>query len=343
MGTLYRTLIKNPPMDLIVNIATAGRPDLLKWTLHSLGKCLLPAGYKETIVVENGTRAGAEDVVRSGPPSLNLRYLHEPQSNKSAALNRALAAFRDCLIFFTDDDVRLDPRVLQAYSDAAEKVGPGKFFGGPADVDYESPPPTWLRQYLPKSATGWQWKWDPNCVNVPEFLGFNWAAFASDLRAVGGFNTDRGPGSPSGSTGQESDMQHRLLNRGLHGVYVPHARVWHFVPGERCSLKWAIDRNFRHGVEEGTLAAAEPQGPCGLPPWRITNHYLKGIVRELMWSFSTSPELRFRARHRRSYDRGLMHGIRCQREATTVNYPAPRRSKAWLPIPHWPVPLGERR
>ena len=314
-------------MDLIVNIATSGRPDLLRRTLQSLAECRLPANYKETVVVENGPRGSAEEVVRAAPSSLNLRYMYEPQGNKSAALNAALATFGDCLLFFTDDDVRLDPGVLQEYSDAVEKAGPGKFFGGPTDVDYESPPPTWLRQYLPKSATGWQWNGDPDHVNVSEFLGFNWAAFASDLRAVGGFNTDRGPGSPSGSTGQESDMQRRLLRQGLHGVYVPPARVWHYVPAVRCSKQWAIDRFFRHGIEEGTRAAAEPQGPCGLPPWRITRQYLKGIIRGIMWSFSTSPELRFRAKFRRSYDRGVLRGIRVQREAVKIKPPAQSASK----------------
>ncbi|MGD0461475.1 MAG: glycosyltransferase [Tepidisphaeraceae bacterium] len=315
-------------MDLIVNIATAGRPDLLRRTLQSLGECRLPAGYREAVVVENGPRAGAEDVLRTAPPSLNLRYMYQPQGNKSAALNAALATFGDGLIFFTDDDVRLDPGVLQAYSDVAQKTGAGRFFGGPADVDYESPPPLWLRQYLPKSATGWQWKSDPDCVNAPEFLGFNWAAFASDLRAAGGFNTNRGPGSLSGSTGQETEMQRRLLRQGLRGVYVPPARVWHYVPADRCSPQWAIERSFRHGVEEGSHAAAEPQGPFGLPPWRIIRQYLKGIARGLMWSLSTRPELRFKAKHRRSYDRGLLHGIRHQRDAAKIRRPAPTASKA---------------
>ncbi len=329
-------------MDLIVNIATTGRPDLLIRTLQSLSKCHLPPSYRGTIVIENGTRAGPEAAVQSAPSWLSVRYMHEPQGNKSAALNAALATVGDCLIFYTDDDVRFDPDVLQAYSDAAELAGPGKFFGGPMDVDYQSPPPNWLRPYLPKSATGWQWKWDPNCVNVPDFLGCNWAAFSRDLRSAGGFNPNRGPGSPTKSTGQENDMQSRLLRRGLSGVYVPNARVWHYVPDERCSPQWAIERNFRHGVEEGTLAAAEPQGPLGLPPWRVTSRCAKGIVREIIWSVSTSPELQFKARHRRSYDRGLLHGIRCQRQTMNVTSPVLTASKVWARLVGSTVPQANR-
>lgn len=300
--------------DLIVNIATAGRPDLLMRTLQSLGQCRLPAGYKQTVVIENGPQAGAEDVVRSAPPVLNSRYVYCLRGNKSAALNAALGTLGDCLIFFTDDDVRLDPGLLVAYASAAELKGAGHFFGGPTEVDYETPPPPWLAQYLPGSARGWAWGGPDLRVNVPDFLGLNWAAFAADLRAAGGFNPDHGPGSPSGSTGQESDMQQRLLKRGLLGVYVPAARLWHYVPHDRCSPKWAIARNFRHGVEEGIKTAAHP-GPLGLPPWWITRRYLRGIARGLVWSFSPNPEQRFKAKYHRNYDRGLLHGFRCQRQS----------------------------
>ncbi len=46
-------------MDIVINIATSGRSDLLKRTLNSLAGCQLPAGYAETVVVENGTPAGS--------------------------------------------------------------------------------------------------------------------------------------------------------------------------------------------------------------------------------------------------------------------------------------------
>jgi GT2 family glycosyltransferase len=298
-------------VDLIVNIATAGRPDLLMRTLQSLAQCRLPSNYKQTIVIENGPQTGAEEVVRSAPAVLNARYQYCRQRNKSAALNVALGGLGDGLVFFTDDDVRFDAGVLVAYADAAETKGAGHFFGGPTDVDYEIPPPPWLEQYLPKSARGWAWSGPDDHVSAPEFLGFNWAAFAADLRAAGGFNPDRGPGSLSGSTGQESEMQRRLLKHGLLGAYVPAAHVWHFVPTDCCSSKWAIARNYRHGVEEGTRIATR-KGPFGLPSWWMTRRYLKGIARILIWSFSPNPEQRFKAKYHRNYDRGLIHGMRCQ-------------------------------
>ena len=50
-------------LPVTVLIPTHGRPTLLGRTLASLGACRLPAAYAETVVVENGSRAGAEAVV----------------------------------------------------------------------------------------------------------------------------------------------------------------------------------------------------------------------------------------------------------------------------------------
>ena len=137
----------------------------------------------------------------------------------------------------------------------------GRFFGGPTGVDYEQEPPAWLKSFLPTSALGWEWPGPGDVVNKAAFLGFNWAAFARDIRAAGGFDANRGPGSPTGSTGQETDMQRRLLAAGLSGLYVPEARVWHYIAADRCSPDWAIARNYRQGVEHGKQRALDD----GLP------------------------------------------------------------------------------
>jgi glycosyl transferase family 2 len=308
-------------VDTVINIATSGRPDLLKRTLDSLGQCRVPAGFVETVVVENGPAAGAEAVVRSAPACLRARYMHVPLANKSASLNAALATLPDCLVFFTDDDTRVEPDLLERYADAARTHGPNHFFGGPVSVDYETTPPLWLFRYLPKSAIGWERNPGEKKFAWGEFLGFNWAAWSSDLRAVGGFNPDRGPGAASGSTGQDSEMQERLIRRGIASVYLPEARVWHYVPKERCSEEWTIQRTFRHGVEEGTRAAYERAILPGLPPWRIVRRCLMGLARSSFWALSFDPQSRFKARHRMAYDHGLLHGIRCEKKARRLKSP----------------------
>ena len=243
---------------LTVLIPTHGRSELLARTLATLGACRLPPTYRETVVIENGPAAGAEGVVASASavhPALRLRYLHVERANKSHALNEALETVGDGLVVFFDDDVRLDPGVLEAYA-AAAGVERNAFFGGSVRIDYEEEPPHWLVPYMPYSARGFEL----DSTDRPgEYLGFNWAAFSGDICAAGGFDPAYGPGSPTGATGQETRMQYQLSKRGVKPVDVPGAVVWHYVPRERCSEEWLVRRRFRSGMELGRRARMEGQ------------------------------------------------------------------------------------
>lgn len=241
-------------MNIYVLIPTHGRPTLLGRTLDSLAECELPEGYVETVVVENGVKAGAEIVVQEtaiAHPHLHLRYMHVERANKSHALNEALETIDDGLVVFLDDDVRFGESLLITYSRAASARGRGFFFGGPTLSDFEKKPPDWRLNTMPVSVRGWS----PREGEDIFFLGFNWAAWRSDLYRVGGFDVERGPGSSSGSTGQESDMQRCLKAMGVNPYYIPEAQVWHYVPKVRSSVRWAMKRSYRSGVEKGLNAA----------------------------------------------------------------------------------------
>jgi hypothetical protein len=221
-------------------------------TLASLSECRRPAEYRNTIVVENGPAKKAEQIADGFKNSLNLRYVYLPVGNKSNALNAVLEDVRNSLVFFADDDVRFEPGILEAYAEAASGKESGEFYGGPFGIDYVRQPEDWLVEFLPLSAVGWSLGNEPQHVKKGNlFTGFNWAAFADDLIDLGGFSVDHGPGSKTGAVGQETQMQGRLLESGRPGVYVPRAKVWHFVPPERCSPRWAAMRSYRWGIQGG--------------------------------------------------------------------------------------------
>ena len=237
---------------LIVIIPTAGRTNLLINTLSYLVKCRKPNIYHETIIVENGPKAGAEKIVKMYNKTLKVRYVYVPLGNKSFALNTALKTVHDCLVYFTDNDVRLDPGVLEKYAVAAEEKSGGEFYGGPFQAEYVKTPPEWLLEFLPISAIGWNLGDKPRYIkNDSLFIGFNWAAFDTDIKRLGGFSPLHGPGSRTGAVGQETEMQKRLLENGVKGKYVPEAKVWHFVPPERCSTKFTARRAFKWGIQNG--------------------------------------------------------------------------------------------
>ena len=246
-----------PPLAVV--IATAGRPALLARTLDSLVACRKPASYQGAWIVENGPPGTTREIVAKFLGQTPIRYLHVERPNKSHALNMLLRKIGNPLIFFTDDDVRLDRDLLLAYATAARGVESGRFFGGPLGVDYETgmePPPEWMHKLLPKTVVGWQ-RPERQITRIPrpKFLGPNWAAFADDLRRVGGFDPQLGPGAETGATGQETESQFRLHRAGIDGFYVPQAMAWHFAPAKALSHEWVVERKRRHSREWGIARA----------------------------------------------------------------------------------------
>ena len=234
-------------MQMTILIPTHDRMTLLRRLLDSLGQADRPASPIRTLVVENGGQSGSKQLVAGAASWLRAEYVHQPEPNKSAALNRAIESVGDDLLIFFDDDIRVSPEVLTAYELVGKQYGPGFFFGGPFRVDYESPPPAWLKPYLPPSARGVDL--GPETREVERrFIGLNWAAFASDIRQCGGFDFRFGPGSPTGSSGDEITMQKALQGRGARAIYTPDAVVWHYVPARRCSPEWALQRAYNKGI-----------------------------------------------------------------------------------------------
>jgi cellulose synthase/poly-beta-1,6-N-acetylglucosamine synthase-like glycosyltransferase len=246
----------SPP--LVVAIATRERPWLLERTLRSLALCEVPGGLAAVVVVENGPVRQLDELFGKLAAPFPLVYRHVAAAGKNRALNEVVRAYPKAFIIFFDDDVRVDPQVLIEYSRAVGRgARRGVFFGGRCKVDFEEPPPAWIFPYLPESAKGWS-KGEISC-EIRQAMGFNWGAFARDILDAGGFQTGRGPGMPH-SIGDETEMQARLVRRGVRGEYLPNAIVWHFVPIDRCSEEWVIQRARQMGIARGIQLAEWPAG-----------------------------------------------------------------------------------
>lgn len=295
---------------LAIIIPTHNRNELLQRTLRSLSECVPPNSHVELVVVENGGRFGAEALVRNLPDWLHARYEYFGQGNKSAALNHAIEQLDAEWGIFFDDDVRFAESVLVAY-ETAFASRPASFFGGPCYIDYEALPADWLLDFLPGSAKGWKLEGEAQARQDIEFLGANWACRLEDLRSVGGFNINFGPGAKSGSVGQESEMQSRLLKRGLRSHYVPDALVWHYVPRDRCSEAWMTARAFRIGVREGLLSKDTSRRLFGYSRWRL-RLAVSLSVRSWASPFLDTREAAFALRLKKARNRGALRGSRIQ-------------------------------
>lgn len=294
----------NHPLHIV--IPTHGRPDLLKRTLDSLAECRIPDCLVRTIVIENGGTPGAEEVVAGLPERVKACYRFTPQGNKSWALNLALQEIEAGLVVFFDDDVRLAPHTLEAYVSAANQHGRGHFFGGPFGVDYQQEPPQWLKRYLTPCALGWEPTSDDWArTGMTDFYGCNWAVFAQDVIDVGGFDQDLGPSCVA--TGEESDMQIRLRATGLQPQYVSEAKVWHYVPTNRCSAEWALNRAYHTGAGMAKVRRKEHLSRLKYAwksiTWHLSPHW---ILRRAISQMATDEKIRFKAAYRVARRRAML-------------------------------------
>lgn len=319
---------------LWVLIAAAGRPAVLARTLRFLAEAEKPPEYAGTLVVENGPPCGIAEVVRTFAREHRFAYHYVPEANKSHALNCGLAQLEEGLLFLTDDDVRVDPHVLTAYVEAARDVRHGAFFGGPVRVDAEHGlPPPWMRRYYPLTiAEPWCLPYQvPTVVTGQTFMGTNWAAFAGDLIAAGGFDTRLGPGSLIAATGDETEAQWRLADRGLWAVYVPGALVWHYLHPEFLDPQWVLMRTYRHGLTWGIRRTYRGQPLLG-PLLRAAAGRLHATFKRHVGKWFRTPGRQFGALWQEAKWRGRWDGLWLGRQWARLPrsaQPAPGSSRTW--------------
>jgi glycosyltransferase involved in cell wall biosynthesis len=244
-------------------LPTSGRAELLSETLESLCAAPLPDDFQTTIVIENGPKSEAESIVSAYARRHPLRYIYTSPANKSRALNIVLRQIREGLVVFLDDDVHLEPETLRAYAKASDTYGPKHFFGGTVRPHYDSPPPSWIMEFLPRSAKGLTKDFFSKGLAgsaAISFLGMNWAAYAQDLHTAGLFEADFGPGSRFGATGQERTMLRKLIAHRFTPVFVAEAVVHHRVPSSTFTEPWVLRRSYKKGIEKG-LSILRPWDP----------------------------------------------------------------------------------
>jgi GT2 family glycosyltransferase len=235
------------------------------------------------------------------------------EAGKSRALQWVVEKIGNGFVVFFDDDIRFSASVLEAYSRSVQTYGPKHVYGGPFGVDFEEQPPEWLREYLPLSAGGALLRHYRTLVCESGFLGCNYGVFAEDILDVGGFRLDLGPeaGAP---VGEDTDIQSRLIKEGSIVIYIEDAKVWHYIPKERCTPEWAIQRNYRHSLSRILIREELPdvrRRILGLPLgyWKYMAQLHLGLfLAENLAFIIPDKEARFRVRHWAAGTRGYLVG-----------------------------------
>ena len=288
-------------MDITVILCTCNRCQGLAKTLESVAASNLPTTVDwEVLVVDNNstddTRGVVQDVCRRHHG--RFRYVFEPQSGKSFALNTGIRDARGDVLAFLDDDVTVEPTWLQNLT-VPLRDGEWAGTGGRTLLAEPFSPPRWLGLKEPYNLGGvlaalFDLGDRPCQLDRPPY-GANMAFQKRVFAKYGGFRTDLGPQPGSQIRNEDTEFGRRLMAAGERLRYEPSAVVYHPVLQDRVRKEYFLAWWFDYGR---ALIREKGKRP---PVWRIPRHYLsipKIIgrylsVRVLQWMCSVNPQRRF--------------------------------------------------
>jgi len=240
-------------VNITVILCTYNRCQTLANTLSRVASSKLPESVEwEVLVVDNNSSDQTRDVVHgfcSWYPG-RFRYVFEPQTGKSFALNTGVCQARGDVLAFIDDDVTVGPHWLQ---DLTAPLRGGDYAGvaGPILPAEAFTPPKWLALDGPHAmkhvfCAYFNLGDKPRELNEPPY-GANMAFRKKMFEKYGQFRTDLGP-SPNREIprpNEDTEFGRRLLAAGERLWYQPSAVVYHPAPGSRLErpyfLKWWFD------------------------------------------------------------------------------------------------------
>ncbi len=246
-----------------VLFSTYNRADSLARTLSSFLQVTPPAGGWEIVVVDNRSKDRTPEVLDEFSRKLPLTALKEPRPGKVPALQTGIAATRGDLVFFTDDDVLVEPDALTSYEALAAKHPECDIFGGEVLPLWPVEPPRWAVA-------------DPMICSVtfsvttatdpPATLGTNFAVRGDVARLwMPRIDPDIGPnGTSTYPMGSENAFILALEGAGHRSHWDASPKVHHVVRLEQMDPEWVLKRAVRQGRGAFRMGAGGKPRPAML-------------------------------------------------------------------------------
>ncbi len=275
-------------MKITVEICTWNRAALLDKTLDCMRHLRVPEGAEwELLIVNNNCSDETDSVLARYSQCLPIRRIFEPGQGTCIARNTAVREARGELLVQTNDDVLVDRDWLREYHAAAVRYPEAAFFGGTIEPWFESSPPRWVQRNLVALEGPLVIRQLGPEVRVlkddEDPWGANMAFRTSVLRKFP-FDTLIGHVGNLIRGGEETDVIERIRASGLHGVWVGTAKVRHYIPRARTSLrfigKWCRDGG--NGQAERWIRGECPE-LFGMPRWAVLS-YVQNCLKALVLS-----------------------------------------------------------
>ena len=294
-------------MEISVILCTYNRAESLRRTLEGFTRLNVPPGLRwELILVDNNSSDHTKAVCESFNRRLPIRYFFEPCPGQSAARNRGIVEAAGALLLFTDDDVDVDPDWMKVYRDAAARHPAAAFFGGRIIPRWERTPPRWLEQnsrtFLACIALNLDMgdaEFELADPTYP-FAGANLVFRKETFEKAGVlFRKDLGLKGNEQVRFEDTFLIRQVMARGLPGVYIPTAIVYHRNPPERMTKRYLREWFKAAGVAAVRLGELPPSDHVwfGVPRYLwaqfLRNALGFGVTR---WTTSSRIWLRYQTR-----------------------------------------------
>lgn len=263
-------------MHVTVAICTWNRAELLEPTLERLTQLRVPADVTwELLVVNNSCTDATDSVLARFTDRLPLRRLHESRAGLCHARNAAIAEAQGELLVWTDDDVLVEPDWLEHYVVAAQQWPAMSYFGGTIDPFYSVSPPRWLSENFALVRGAYavrQLGLGVRPLETDEFpFGANMAQRTDIVREFL-FDQAFGLEGDGQVRGDELDVMRRMHAAGHRGLWVGSARVEHYIPPERLTVRYLWGYYQGQGRSEARRGMEPAVLWGGVPRWAVRRY-----------------------------------------------------------------------
>jgi GT2 family glycosyltransferase len=235
-------------LTVSVIVATCNRKASLRRLLHSIACMEVPREVQlEMIVVDNASVDGtaallAEEAIR--PSNVSFMALTEQRKGKASALNRGLACAKGDIFLILDDDVVVDPQLvnqhLECYRGARFDALQGRILPG-IDAEGQTADGARLGEYnIPVI------DYPDEMHEVRGLTGTNMSFKREVFEKVGFFDPRLGPGAAGFSEDTEYSM--RIRKAAFKIGYTPHAIVYHELDPARYGRAYNRNVAYRKGL-----------------------------------------------------------------------------------------------
>ncbi|MEI6168063.1 MAG: glycosyltransferase family A protein [bacterium] len=235
-------------------ICTRDRARLLDLCLRSVLRQTLPREQYEVLVIDNGSSDDTPSVCATYAAS-GVRYVMEPVPGLSRARNTGWREAKAPVVGYLDDDGQASEGWLAgALKTFTEVQPPPAWAGGPIDLDWHAPCPTWLDESMQECLGALDLGDQPRWLERYERLGGGNSFFSRELLAeLGGFDERLGRIKTLLLSGEETQLQRRIEARNGRLYYHPEIRMLHDVPPERVQPAFFYRRYYWGGITDTVI------------------------------------------------------------------------------------------